>query len=266
MSRFIHPTAIVEEGAHIAEGVHIGPFCTVGPHVSIGAHTKLVSHVVIAGRTTLGEHNTVYPFASLGQRPQDLKYKGEDAALVIGDNNQIRESVTMHIGTTDGGSLTTVGNDNLFMALCHVAHDCIIGSHCVFANGATLAGHVEVGDYAIIGGLGAVHQFVRIGAHAMVGAYTPVSHDIPPYSMVTGSNRDAVVHGLNLVGLRRRGFTKTDISALDAAFEALSKTEGKSTMAERIATVESSAREAYVQDLCTFLKTSKRGVTQFAAD
>lgn len=266
MSSFIHPTAIVEEGAQLAEGVHIGPFCTVGAHVSIGAGTKLVSHVVIAGRTTIGAGNTIYPFASLGQRPQDLKYKGEDAALIIGDNNQIRESVTMHIGTADGGSTTKVGDDNLFMALCHVAHDCMIGSHCVFANGATLAGHVEVGDHAIIGGLGAVHQFVRIGAHAMVGAYTPVSHDIPPYSMVTGSNRDAAVHGLNLVGLRRRGFSKTDITALDAAFEALSKTEDKSTIAERIAKLESVANEGYVKDLCSFLKSSKRGVTQFATE
>ncbi|MFZ2620820.1 MAG: acyl-ACP--UDP-N-acetylglucosamine O-acyltransferase [Alphaproteobacteria bacterium] len=217
MTTTIHPTAIVETGAKLGENVSIGPYCIVGAHVNIGAGTVLYSHVVLAGHTTLGAENHVFPFVSLGQPPQDLKYHGEASRLVIGSRNQIREYVTMHPGTAEDREETTVGDDNLFMASSHVAHDCVVGNGCIFANGATLAGHVTVEDGGRIGGLSAVAQFVRIGREAFVGGHVGVERDIPPFSKFT--RREEIVP--NTVGLRRKGLEKDEIVALAAMFEQL---------------------------------------------
>jgi UDP-N-acetylglucosamine acyltransferase len=230
----VHPTAIIDPAAKLGVDVIIGPYCTVGPQVVIHDRVQLVSHVVIAGRTEIGADTIIYPFASLGNPPQDLKYKGESSKLVIGQRNQIREYVTMNPGTEGGGMLTEVGNDCLFMVAAHVAHDCRIGHHVILANNATLAGHVTVGDYAIIGGLSAVHQFVRIGAHAMIGGMSGIESDVIPYGMVKGDRAHLV--GLNIVGLERRGFGRPEIQELRGAYRLLFAPEG--TIAERLEEVD----------------------------
>tara|TARA_R110000868_G_scaffold190862_1_gene434883 strand:- start:185727 stop:186521 length:795 start_codon:yes stop_codon:yes gene_type:complete len=212
MSVTIHPTAIVEEGAVLKDGVKIGPFCIVDSTVTLGENTELQSHVVIKGRTVIGKNNIIYPFASLGQVPQDLKYNGEDTTLIIGDGNTIRESVTMSIGTEGGGGETIVGDNNLFMALAHVGHDAIVGNNNVFANGATLAGHVEIGNHTVLGGLSAVHQFTRIGNYVMVGGMTAVDRDVIHFGVVSGTR--GVLAGLNLRGLKRHGFEKARIAKI----------------------------------------------------
>lgn len=177
----IHPTAIIAKTAKLAKDVNVGPYCVIDGEVEIGEGTELKSHVAVSGRTKIGKHNTIFPFASLGHAPQDLKYKGEKSELVIGDHNTIREHVTMNPGTEGGGMLTKVGSHNLFMMSAHVAHDCMVGDHVILANNATLGGHVQVGDYAIIGGLSAVHQFVRIGMGAIIGGMSGVEHDVIPF-------------------------------------------------------------------------------------
>lgn len=250
MSANIHPSAIVDPGARIGTGVEIGPFCVVGPQVVLGDYVRLISHVAVDGRTSIGEGTVVYPFASLGHAPQDLKYKGEPSELIIGRHNRIRENVTMNTGTEGGGMVTRVGDGGLFMVGVHIGHDCIIGNDVIFANNATLGGHVVVGDHAVLGGLSAVHQFVRIGAHAMIGGMSGVEADVIPYGLVKGDR--AFLAGLNLVGLQRRGFAKDDIHALRGAFRQLFEGEGQ--MADRIAavTAEAGAVQA-VADLLTFL-------------
>jgi UDP-N-acetylglucosamine acyltransferase len=230
MANQIHPTAVIDPAASLGSGIFIGPYCVVGPRVKLGDGVRLIAHVVVDGHTTLGAGTIVYPFASLGQRPQDLKYKGEDSSLEIGSGNQIREHVTMNPGTEGGGMVTRVGDNCLFMVASHVAHDCQIGNHVILANNATLAGHVAVGDYAIIGGLSAVHQFVRIGEHAMIGGMSGVESDVIPYGMVKGDR--AHLAGLNLVGLERRGFGRDDVRSLRSAYRMLFAPEG--TMAERL--------------------------------
>ena len=185
----IHPSAIIDPAATIGESVHVGPFCVIGPDVSLGEGVKLHSHVVVEGRTHIGKGGEIFPFASIGHAPQDLKYKGEPSRLEIGDNCRIREHVTMNPGTEGGGMLTKVGDNCLFMASSHVAHDCKVGNNVIMANNATLAGHVEVGDFAIIGGLAAVQQFVRIGPHAMIGGMSGIVNDVIPYGMVAGATR-----------------------------------------------------------------------------
>jgi UDP-N-acetylglucosamine acyltransferase len=230
MANTIHPTAVVDPAAKIGANVSIGPYCVVGAHVKLGDGVQLLSHVVVEGRTSIGAGTVVYPFASLGHQPQDLKYKGEPSTLDIGSNNQIREHVTMNPGTEGGGMATKVGNNCLFMMSAHVAHDCQVGDHVILANNATLAGHVTVGDYAIIGGLAAVHQFVRIGAHAMIGGMSGVENDVIPYGAVKGER--AHLAGLNLVGLERRGFGRDDVRSLRSAYRMLFAHEG--TMAERL--------------------------------
>jgi len=226
----IHPTAIVAPTVTLAADVSIGPYCVVDGESVIGTGTTLVSHVVISGRTTLGKNCKVFPFASLGHAPQDLKYKGEASELIIGDNNMIREHVTMNPGTEGGGLTTRVGHNCLFMVGAHVAHDCKVGDYVILANNATLAGHVEVGDHAIIGGLAAIHQFVRIGNHAIVGGMSGVEHDVIPYGSVMGER--ANLAGLNLVGLKRRGFDRDTIHALRNAYKMLFE-EDTGTLAER---------------------------------
>lgn len=215
----IHPTAIIEPGARISADAEIGPYCVVGADVTFEAGVRLHSHVVVAGRTNVGEGTRIYPFASIGHPPQDLKYKGEPSTLTIGKHNVIREHVTMNPGTEGGGMQTTVGDHCLFMVATHVAHDCHIGNHVILANNATLGGHVTVGDYAIIGGLAAIHQFVRIGHQAIIGGMSGVEHDVIPYGSVIGER--ASLAGLNLVGLKRRGFDRDTIHALRHTYKIL---------------------------------------------
>lgn len=215
----LHPTAVVDPSAEIADDVTIGPFCVVGAHVRLAGGVALKSHVVVEGRTAIGERTVVYPFASIGHLPQDLKYRGEPSRLEIGADNVIREHVTMNPGTEGGGMVTRVGDGGLYMVGCHVAHDCQIGDGVILANNATLGGHVHIGDNAILGGLSAVHQFVRIGTHAMVGGMSGVEQDVIPYGLVFGDR--ARLQGLNLVGLKRRGFGRAEIVVLRQLYSLL---------------------------------------------
>lgn len=255
----IHPTAAVHPGAKLGTNVQIGPFCTVGEHVTLGDGVRLASHVVIDGHTTLGKGCTVYPFAVLGTPPQDLKYQGEPSRLIIGNNTVIREHVTANTGTTGGGMETRIGDNCLLMVGVHIAHDCIVGNHVIMANNATLAGHVQVGDHTVIGGLAAVHQFVRIGQHAMIGGLSGVENDVIPFGTVMGER--ARLQGLNLVGLKRRGFVREEIHALRNAFDHLFGAEG--TLHEKIEkTAEEFANSPSVLYLLAFLQeNSSRGVT-----
>ncbi len=226
----IHPTAIVDGAAKIGANVSIGPYSMVGPDVELGDGVELVSHVVVAGRTAIGANTRIFPFASIGHQPQDLKYSGEASNLVIGCNNVIREHVTMNPGTEGGGMTTRVGNNGLFMVAAHVAHDCQLGDNVILVNNATLAGHVSIGEWAIVGGLSAVHQFVRIGKHAMIGGKTGVADDVIPYGSVIGNR--AHLSGLNIIGLKRRNFSREDIHNLRKAYRLIFAEEG--TLSERI--------------------------------
>jgi UDP-N-acetylglucosamine acyltransferase len=251
-STFIHTSSVVDPKAKIGTGVSIGPFCVIGPHVVIGDNSKLHSHVVLDGHTVLGKNNTIFPFASVGTRPQDLKYHGEESTLEIGDNNMIREHVTINPGTEGGGMVTKIGNNCLFMMSAHVAHDCQIGNNVILANNATLAGHVTIGEHAILGGLSAVHQFVRIGAHAMIGGMSGVEYDVIPYGLVMGER--ARLAGLNLVGLERRGFAREDINALMKVFKELFYGEG--TFADRLARAnDNHSGETLIEDVLAFTRT-----------
>ncbi len=256
----IHSSAVVDPSAMLGDGVLIGPYCVVGPNVELAAGVSLKSHVVIDGRTKIGAGTEIYPFASIGSAPQDMKYAGEPSTLTIGKNNRIREHVTMNPGTEGGGMKTVVGDNGLFMVGAHVAHDCILGDNVIMANNATLAGHVVVGDFAILGGLSAVHQFVRIGEHAMVGGMSGVENDVIPFGSVMGDR--ARLSGLNIVGLKRRGFSKDDVHSLRRAYRMLFANEG--TMAERIADVSKLfADHAVVQDIIAFMSSeTSRGITQ----
>lgn len=256
----IHPTAIVAPDATIGADVQIGPYCIVGSQVDLGDRVRLHSHVVVDGRTTIGEETEIYPFASIGLRPQDLKYRGEASVLVVGARNQIREHVTMNPGTEGGRMETRVGDDCLFMIATHVAHDCVLGNHVIMANNATLGGHVEVGDYAIIGGLAAVHQFVRIGAHSMVGGMSGIEQDLIPYGQAMGER--ARLRGLNLVGLQRRDFSRDDIHELRTAYRLLFAQEG--TLSERIDDVVAMYGEnSLVMEIVEFIRAeTSRAVLQ----
>lgn len=257
----IHPTAIVEPGAEVGADVRIGPYCHVGPRVVLEDGVELLSHVVVAGITRVGPRTKIFPFASIGHQPQDLKYKGEESRLEIGVGNIVREYVTMNPGTQGGGMLTKVGNQCLFMASAHVAHDCKLGDHVIMANNATLGGHITIGDYAFLGGLSAVHQFVRIGAHAMIGGITGVERDVIPYGMVVGDR--ARLTGLNIIGLQRRGFSRDEIQALRTAYQMIFGEE-IGTLADRV----SEAAERFsdvrpVQDVIAFIRAdSSRGLVQ----
>lgn len=254
----IHPTAIVDPKAKIEKGVTIGPMCVVGPEVKIGKGTELKSHVVVAGRTTIGENNTIFPFVSLGQPPQDLKYNGEDTALVIGNGNSIREYVTMHLGTIQDESVTKVGDGNLFMSYVHVAHDCVVGNGCVLANGATLGGHVQVGDGSIIGGLSAIHQFVKIGRNVMIGGHSAVIRDVPPFVSAVGNR--ATLEGLNLVGLRRRGFEKKAIRGLRDAFDMIFLGDEGSLLERADVAAQEFSEVEEVIEMANFCHESSRGI------
>lgn len=248
----VHSTAIVSSRAALGNNVKIGPFCLVGPDVLLEDGVVLRSHVVVEGRTRVGADTEIFPFASIGHRPQDLKYAGEPSELVIGANNTIREYVTMNPGTTGGGMKTKVGDDGLFMMGVHVAHDCLIGNRVIMANNATLAGHVIIEDDVIIGGLAAVHQYVRIGRRAMVGGMSGVEHDVIPFGLVMGDR--ATLNGLNVVGLKRGGFSRDDIQALQGAYDALFARNA--TMADRLGEVERLFRDsAPVGELLAFIRS-----------
>jgi UDP-N-acetylglucosamine acyltransferase len=248
----IHPTALIDSNARLGQDIHIGPFCCVGPDVVLGDGVRLVSHVTIAGRTEIGAKTTIYPFASLGHPPQDLKYQGESSRLIVGENNTIREYVTLQPGTQGGGMITKIGDHNLLMVAAHVAHDCQLGNHVILANGATLGGHVCIEDYVIVGGLSAVHQFVRIGAHAIIGGMSGVEHDVIPYGHVKGER--ARLSGLNLVGLKRRGFASPAIQVLREAYQDLFE-ETSHPLADRIeAAAQKYADNEDVMGLIGFIK------------
>lgn len=249
----IHPSAVVDPKAEIHGSVEIGPFCVVGPQVRLGANVRLFSHVCVDGATTIGEGTTVFPFASLGHPPQSLAYRGEPVELIIGRNNLIREHVTMNPGTAKGGAVTRVGDNCMFMADSHVAHDCIVGSNCVFANNAMVGGHVIVEDFVWLGGGAAVHQFSRIGRHAFVGGMAGLEGDLIPYGSVMGNR--AYLAGLNLVGLKRRGFSRDQIHELRNAYRLLFAEEG--TFQERLSDVaELFASNAEVMEIVNFVRNN----------
>jgi UDP-N-acetylglucosamine acyltransferase len=226
----IHPTALVEPGAELGEGVEVGPYCIVGARAKLGDRTRLVSHAVIEGDTRIGPESVVYPFAVLGGAPQHLAHRGEDTRLEIGARNVMREHVTMHAGTVMGGGVTRVGSDGLFMVNTHVAHDCVVGDRVAMANNASLGGHVQVGDFVFVGGLAGVHQHTRIGRYAFIGASAMVTKDVIPFGSVWGNH--AHLEGLNLVGLKRRGFPRDTINDLRSAYRLLFGPEG--TFQERL--------------------------------
>ncbi len=256
----IHPTAIVSPAARLAPDVVIGPYCIVGEQVELGAGVSLQSHVVIVGRTTIGAGTRIFPFASIGQEPQDLKYRGEESSLVIGCRNILREYVTMNPGTAGGGMVTQIGSDCLFMAGTHIAHDCRIADHVIMANNTTLGGHVVVEEYAFLGGICAVHQFVRIGRHAMIGGMSGAERDVIPYGQVIGVR--AKLTGLNIIGMQRRGFSREDIQMLRNAYQYLFHAEGTfSQRVEEIARRFSGVRP--VEDVVEFIRAeSSRGILQ----
>ena len=226
----IHKSSIISKETKLGSKVKIGPYCMLGPNVQVGNNVKIYSHVNLDGYTIIGSDTQIFPFASIGTVPQDLKYKGEKSKLLIGSNNIIREYVTMNPGTKGGGLITKIGNNCLFMIGSHVAHDCFIGNNVIMANNATLAGHVCIDDFAILGGLSAVHQFVRIGKHAMVGGMSGVENDVIPYGSVMGDR--AFLSGLNIIGLKRRGFSRNEIQDLRTVFRLIFSIEG--TISERL--------------------------------
>lgn len=245
----IHPSAVIEEGAHIGNGCVIGPFCHVGPNVILHDNVTLKSHVVVTGHTTIGSDTVVFPFASLGEIPQDLKFKGEETRLVIGQRNRIREHVTMNTGTEGGGGVTIVGDDCLFMAGCHVAHDVHIGNRVILVNSAAVAGHCILEDDVIIGGLSGIHQFVRIGHGAIIGAVTMVTNDVIPFGLVQAPRGE--LDGLNLVGLKRKGVSRADITALRAAFQMMAQGEG--TFNDRVKRMGEETDSVYVKQIVDFV-------------
>jgi UDP-N-acetylglucosamine acyltransferase len=256
----IHPTAVVAPGATLAEDAVVGPYCIVGGNVSLGAGVTLRAHTVVDGRTTIGEGTRVFPFASIGLEPQDLKYRGEKSTLIIGRHNTIREYVTMNPGTEGGGMVTRIGDNCLFMVGAHVAHDCQIANHVIMANNATLAGHVIVEDYAVLGGLCAVHQYVRIGKHAMIGGMSGVERDVIPYGQVMGDR--ARLYGLNIIGMQRRGFSREDIQGLRNAYQFLFSSDG--TLSDRVnETAERFSGIGPVDDIIDFIRAdSSRAICQ----
>jgi UDP-N-acetylglucosamine acyltransferase len=256
----IHPTAIVDPGAELDSSVDVGPYVIIENRVQIGRDTVIKPHSVISGPTTIGSGNVIGPFATVGAPPQDLKYKGEDTELVVGDNNQIREYVSIHRGTVTDKAITTVGSGNLLMGYVHIAHDCVIGNSAILANAATLAGHVQVDDHAIIGGLVAVHQFTRIGSYSYIGGLSGISKDVPPFVIVSGTRKHMRVSGINKVGLRRCGFDNETLKKLDKAYRIIFMSpELLLQDALEQAAAEITGCEP-VNQLINFFRTSKQGV------
>jgi UDP-N-acetylglucosamine acyltransferase len=255
----VHTTSLIHPGAHLDVGVTVGPFCVVGENVVVGKGTILHSHVVLSGHTTLGTENEIFPFASVGHAPQDLKYKGEPTTLVIGNQNKIRESVTLQPGTVQDRGTTSIGNGNLFMAYTHVAHDCVVGNDNILANGAQLSGHVTLGNGTVIGGLSGIHQFCRMGDFAMAAGGAKIVEDVPPYCLAQGDR--AVLRGLNSIGLRRKGFNATQLKSIKDCYRIL--------FLSQHATLESALERCYAETwsqdpaiafFLEFFKNSKRGI------
>ncbi|MFK7744005.1 MAG: acyl-ACP--UDP-N-acetylglucosamine O-acyltransferase [Roseobacter sp.] len=245
----IHPSAVIEPGAQIDPAAKVGPFCIVGPQVSLASGVELKSHVVVTGDTDIGADTIVFPFSVIGEIPQDLKFKGEATKLVIGQRNRIREHVTMNCGTQAGGGVTRIGDDGLFMAGCHVAHDAIIGNRVILVNSVAIAGHCVLEDDVIVGGLSGVHQFVRIGQGAIIGAVTMVTNDVIPHGLVQAPRGE--LDGLNLVGLKRRGVSRADITALRAAFQMLAQGDG--TFQDRATRLGEETSSDYVREIVSFI-------------
>lgn len=259
----IHPTAIVDPNAELDDTVEIGAYSIIGPHVKIGARTRIGPHVVIDGHTTIGTDNRFYQFSSIGGPPQDKKYAGEPTQLLIGDRNTVREFCTFNLGTAQDEGITSLGNDNLMLAYVHLAHDCRVGNNTVFSNNASLAGHVHVGDWVILSGFAAVHQFCKIGDHAFVGMNTSLTQDVPPFVLLSGN--PAEPHGINIEGLKRRGFTREQINDLRSAYKLIYKSgltleEAKTALGQAEAQSQASAQQ--LRQLREFLDTSTRGIVR----
>jgi UDP-N-acetylglucosamine acyltransferase len=259
----IHPTAIVDSGAELDSSVEVGAYSIIGPNVRIGARSKISAHVVIDGHTTIGCDNTFSPFSSIGGAPQDKKYGGEATRLEIGDRNLIREYCTFNLGTVQGGGTTRLGNDNWILAYVHLAHDCQIGNNTIFSNNASLAGHVHVGDWVILSGFAAVHQFCKIGDHAFVGMNTSLTQDVPPFVLLSGN--PAAAHGINIEGLKRRGYTREQIGAIRNAYKLIYKSgltleQAKVALAEQEADAPESA--ASLRLMRDFLDNTTRGIVR----
>ncbi len=256
----VHPTAVIHPRAQVASSVSVGPYTVIGEMVELGDDCEVMAHAVLSGPSKLGKRNRIFPFASIGLDPQDVKYHGEPTCLEIGDGNTFREFVTVNRGTTGGGGVTRIGHDNLLMAYVHIAHDCQLGSRIIMANGASLAGHVTIGDHATIGAFCGIHQFTRIGMHAFLGAYSVVNKDILPYAKTT-ADRPLVVLGANRIGLERQGLSKSDVDELEVAFRLLSRSKLNTTQA--LEAIEAKGLTSpHVKALVEFIKTSERGVTK----
>ena len=253
----IHPTALVDRTAELAEDVEVGAYSIIGAHVTMGAGSRIGPHVVIIGRTRFGARNRVFQFASIGEIPQDRKYGGEPTTTTIGDDNVFREFVTIHAGTAQDRGDTAIGNENLFLAYTHVAHDCVVGNATIFSNNAQIAGHVKIDDWVVLGAYGGVHQFCRIGAHAMIGAGAKVFQDVPPF--VTAAGDPARPHGTNTEGLRRRGFSPDDILAVRRAYKTLYR-QGHSLEDARAMIAEVAERSPALRPLVDFLDEPGRGI------
>jgi UDP-N-acetylglucosamine acyltransferase len=255
----IHPTAVINPGARIGDGVEIGPYTIIGDRVSIGDNTRIGPHVVIEGPTTIGRNNIFFQFCSIGAIPQDLKFNMEETELIIGDDNTFREFITINRGTEGGGGKTAIGSSCLLMAYTHVAHDCLIGNGVIMANNATLAGHIRIDDHAIVGGLSGIHQFVHIGSYAMIGGLSGVSKDVPPFTLAVGQR--ASLHGLNLTGLKRHGFTAGVISELKTAYKLLFRSNLHTD--EAVHQMQADGLNApETLTLIDFIKNSERGITR----
>lgn len=255
----VHSTAIVHPEAKLDPSVEVGPYVVIGPKVKLGAGTTVGPHAVLEGDTTIGKNNRIFQFAAIGAVPQDLKYAGEPTRLVIGDGNTIREFATLHIGTEGGGGVTQIGNNNLFMAYSHVAHDCHIGNGCILANSAALAGHVQVGDHVIFGGLSAVHQFTRIGKHAFIAGGAMVAMDVPPYCTAQGDRAELV--GLNTVGLTRHGFNEEQVGRVKDAYKILFRSKlGLNEALSKLRAEHGGHKE--IDELLEFISSSTRGITR----
>jgi len=253
----IHPTAIISPDARLREGIEVGPYAVIGPDVSIGASTIIGPHVVIEGHTDIGERCRISQFSSIGGIPQDLKFRGEETRVIIGNNNTIREYVTINRATAADIGMTAIGDNNLIMAYCHVAHNCKLGSNIIMSNAANLAGHIHIEDYAIIGGLTGIHQFTRIGAHCIIGGASAVVKDVPPYVMASGNH--AKLYGLNLIGLKRRGFTEETVNALKKAYRIVFRSSLLLSVAvEKVRSEVEDLPE--VRHFIEFIRTSERGV------
>lgn len=257
MSARIHPTAIVDSKAQIPDSCTIGPFCIVGEDVEMGERCELLSHVVLKGPTKLGSDNRVFPFTTLGLEPQDLKFKGENTRLEMGDNNVIRESVTIHRGTPAGGGITRIGSNCLIMAYAHIAHDCVVADNVIMANAATLAGHVTVEEYAVVGALSPVHQFVRVGAYSYIGGGSTITQDVLPFSL-TSAKREVHAFGMNSVGLQRKGFSKERLRNIHQAYRVLLSSQ--MNVGDALAKLKSADLGEDVARLVKFVEGSERGI------